>query len=191
MHSEDQTSADRPTQRVGFIRWEGDWPQTLEEFKLFVRAFKDKMVRYAYRRLECIEEAQDVAQEVLIKAFNEREKFRRVKQVDAYLFRMIANLCNDHLRKRSNQVMDPLNDELVDDNAAVVAPRAELERIERLLAPLPAGQAEVIRLHVLDKLSFPDIAQMLQVPVATVKSRFRYGIEKLRELLAGELEVLK
>lgn len=58
--------------------------------------------------------------------------------------------------------------------------REEYHRIEALLQKLPEEQAETIRLRVLDDLSFTDIATILNIPVSTTKSRFKYGIDKLK-----------
>lgn len=59
----------------------------------------------------------------------------------------------------------------------------EYERIAGLLATLPEEQAEVIRLKTSDSLTFARIAEITGTTEATVKSRFRYGIGKLRKLI--------
>ena len=61
--------------------------------------------------------------------------------------------------------------------------REEYERIAGLLATLPEEQAEVIRLKTSDSLTFARIAEITGSTEATVKSRFRYGIGKLRKLI--------
>ena len=61
--------------------------------------------------------------------------------------------------------------------------REEYERIAGLLATLPEEQAEVIRLKTSDSLTFARIAELTGSTEATVKSRFRYGIGKLRKLI--------
>lgn len=61
--------------------------------------------------------------------------------------------------------------------------REEYERIAGLLATLPEEQAEVIRLKTADSLTFARIAEITGSTEATVKSRFRYGIGKLRKLI--------
>ena len=61
--------------------------------------------------------------------------------------------------------------------------REEYERIAGLLATLPEEQAEVIRLNTSDSLTFARIAELTGSTEATVKSRFRYGIGKLRKLI--------
>ena len=59
----------------------------------------------------------------------------------------------------------------------------EQRRIARLLDKLQPRQAEVIRLHIHAGLKFTEIAEMLETPASTVKSRFTSGIERLKQLL--------
>ena len=58
--------------------------------------------------------------------------------------------------------------------------REEFQRIQYLLNSIPEEQAEVIRLRTIDDMSFVEIAELLKLPVTTIKSRFLYGISKLR-----------
>ena len=61
-------------------------------------------------------------------------------------------------------------------------------RIHQALAKLPDQQREVIILRLRAEMKFHEIARMLSVSINTVQSRYRYGIEKLKYLLNGELE---
>jgi RNA polymerase sigma-70 factor (ECF subfamily) len=65
----------------------------------------------------------------------------------------------------------------------------EYKRIEGLLKDLPDEQAETIRLRVWDEMSFADIAEIMEVPVTTVKSRFKYGIDKLKSKIDKKGEI--
>jgi RNA polymerase sigma-70 factor (ECF subfamily) len=56
----------------------------------------------------------------------------------------------------------------------------EFRRINSLLSSIPEEQAEVIRLRVIDEMSFVEIAEIMKAPVTTIKSRFTYGIIKLK-----------
>ncbi|MBR5106289.1 MAG: hypothetical protein IKU93_07655, partial [Alistipes sp.] len=59
----------------------------------------------------------------------------------------------------------------------------EFRLIERLMALLPDEQSEVIRLRIYGGRQFDEIASICNIPLTTAKSRFRYGIDKLREAL--------
>jgi RNA polymerase sigma factor (sigma-70 family) len=71
------------------------------------------------------------------------------------------------------------------DHAAIVAD--DTARVGRALRELPDDQCEVIVLHLQGGLTFKAIAEALGVSINTVQSRYRYGVEKLRILLKGEL----
>jgi RNA polymerase sigma-70 factor (ECF subfamily) len=73
-----------------------------------------------------------------------------------------------------------------DDLFSSLDVREKAETVSRLLMSIPETEAEVICLRAYSELAFADIAQALRSPVSTVKSRFRYGIEKLRRLLDQE-----
>ena len=62
----------------------------------------------------------------------------------------------------------------------------EYKRIWKMLSALPPEQADVITMHLTDGLTFVDIAKVTKTPETTIKSRFKSGIEKLRNKLKRE-----
>ena len=174
--------------------WEGGWPETLHDYERLVEAFQDRLVRYAFRRLGNLHDAEDVAQEVLVRACDSRGERRQVLCVSAYLYRMASNCCTDHLRMRSRRRISPKEMEVMQlpsrqpDGLQEAAAAEELRRIEALLRRIPARHAEVVRLRVLDELHLNEIAEVIGCPLPTVKSRLRYGLEKLRKIVVREKE---
>jgi RNA polymerase sigma-70 factor (ECF subfamily) len=163
-----------------------DWPQTRAEFEALIERCQGPLVRYAFRRLGHLQDAEDAVQEVLVRAYIQVGNSRRVSNALAYLYRMTANVCTDVLRrrKRARRFAAPAEVDPTADGGRSVADEASrmeaLQRIERLVARLPRRQAEVVRLRVWDGLRFEEIAEVLGCPPATVKSRFRYALVKLR-----------
>lgn len=184
----------RGTQDAGLARWDGRWPQSREKFSALVDAFQDRLVWFAFRRLGRRDEAEEVVQEVFLRVYRQMGERRHVTRVSSYLYRMTSNACTDVLRKRSHAAL-PLNpskaEEIVDPRAQAgdtAAALDELQRIETVLAQLPRKQAEAVRFRVFDELAFAEIAEVLGCSVSTVKSRFRYGLNKLRSILEREQE---
>jgi RNA polymerase sigma factor (sigma-70 family) len=183
---------ERPPARPG--EWEGGWPTTLHDYERLVEAFQDRLVRYAFRRLGNLHDAEDVAQEVLVRAYDSREDRRRVLCVRAYLYRMASNCCTDHLRMRGRRDSSTKEMEVMQlpshqpDGLQEATAAEELRRIEALLRRIPARHAEVVRLRVLDELHLNEIAEVIGRPLPTVKSRLRYGLEKLRKIVVREKE---
>jgi RNA polymerase sigma-70 factor (ECF subfamily) len=171
--------------------WTGGWPQTSQEFGAFVDVFQDRLLGYAFRRLSDIGDAEDVVQDVFVKAFVDRERFKNIEQVAPYIYRMAANACTDALRKRGRRPeivsMEEIGESANPDTARNAGQQAaaseEVRRIEAILSDLPAKQAEILWLRFFDDLSLADVAEVAGCSLATAKSRLRYGLQKLRKLL--------
>lgn len=137
------------------------------------------LYRYACYRLGGREVAQDVIQELYLKLH--KQGLSRVKNARCYLYRALSNSCTQLLREcRRIEYVDvtSLRDLQTDD----IAPSdfdEEQALIARLLAILPDEQSEVIRLHLHGECTFTEIAEILDIPLPTVKSRYRYGIKHL------------
>lgn len=170
--------------------------ETGESFEDLLDAYLDRIVRYAFRRLGSLQDAEDVAQETFTRAYGDcMQQGKVLEHAGAYLYRIAGNLCIDHLRKRkfAASSIDDVG-ELTDgarrpDEEA--GAQDEIRRIEDLLRRIPRKQAEVVRLRVFDDLSLSEIAGIVGCSLATVKSRLRYGIEKLRPIVLQEWEVSK
>ncbi len=153
------------------------------------------MVRHAFRRLGSLHEAEDAAQQVFERAYTDGCRRKTITHVSAYLYRMVSNHCTDLLRRRKRPSASLEQAEVSQvttthqDGSQAVAAAEELQRIESLLRRIPRRQAEVIRLRVFDELRLAEIAEVLCCPLATVKSRLRYGLEKLREIVLEERKV--
>jgi len=167
-------------------------PQTIEEFETLVEEFQDRLIRYAFYRLGNINDAEDVVQDVFVKAYTNREKYKKICGIAPYLYRMAANACIDLLRKRKHieVSLEEVNAEHIPTNqmnaSELASASEEHQRIEELLRRLPQNQAEVVRLRVYDELHFDEIADMLQSSTSTVKSQFLYGLQKLRKIMKRE-----
>ncbi len=163
------------------------WPQSINEFEALIEQYQHRLVQFAFCRLQSQPDAEDVVQDVLVQTWRDREKHKGVDHVGAFLFRMVANRCTDRLRqqrKRGSVSLDDMEPRAAADIQLDSVEAAKRQRwIDALLARLPERQAEVIRLRIYGDLPFEVVAQTINCSVPTVKSRFRYGIQKLRRVL--------
>lgn len=160
------------------------WPQTVNDFHRLVVATQDELVQFAFYRLGNQADAEDAVQDVYVQAFRDRVKRKHVIEVRPYLFRMVRNRCTDALRARSRRPGQSEEEVIgADDTLAALVARDEARELARLLGQIPEREAEVIRLRAWSELSFAEVAVAVGAAVPTVKSRFLYGIEKLRRLL--------
>ena len=143
---------------------------------------QDSLYRFAYFRTGSQADAEDIVQDVLLRLFHSDCNLNRIDDVERYLWRAIANRCCGYHRHRRNATL-PTERAALADEPGEQELREEYERIAGLLALLPEEQAEVIRLKTSDSLTFARIAEITGSTEATVKSRFRYGIGKLRKLI--------
>lgn len=171
------------------------FPQTLTELGEFIKKNQNRLVRHAFFRLGNRQEAEDIVQEVMIRIYQEKESKRHIEKATSYAFQMVFNACVDNLRKKAKNNFEQLNGKNVlvaidgSNRETEIIAKEEFLRINQLLSSIPAEQAEVLRLRIIDELSFVEIAEIMKLPVTTIKSRFSYGIIKLRTKVNYQEEV--
>ena len=142
-----------------------------------IEANLDALVRFAYFRISDRADAEDIVYEAVLRLLENRHK---VNDAKCYLFRIVYNLCQDKFRKKHVSTI-PLETVDMPDDAENRLDREEIERINRLLDGLPPNEAEIVRMNVIDELSFVEISRILNLPQSTAKSRFYSGIKKMRQ----------
>lgn len=147
-----------------------------------LEAEKEKLFQYASYRLHNISDVEDVLQNLYVKILENPDQFSGIANKRAYVYRIICNECTDVIRTRAS--VKPLNkDNMSSFDICDLQPENfedEFRMINRLLSILPMEQSEVIRLRHHSNLSFQEIADIMDVPLPTVKARYRYGIDKIR-----------
>ena len=135
--------------------------------------------------------AEELAQESLLMVWTRAATFdRRQSSVSTWLFTIARNKRIDVLRREKRPEFDPLDPALVPapaaaQDAAYDAVQDE-ERLQRVIATLPAEQAELLHLAFYEDRSHRDIAVLRGLPLGTVKSRLRLALARLRKALDGE-----
>jgi RNA polymerase sigma-70 factor (ECF subfamily) len=164
-------------------------------FDVLVGRWEDKIRGAAWRVLGSEEEARDVAQEAFLKAYRGLGGFKREARFSSWLYQITLNLCRDRLRRRRTRPSVSLTEveeagpRLVEPGpgAHELALRSDLAAlVRRAVDALPAEQREVLILKEYEGLTFLEIAQSLDVPVSTVKTRLYRGLAQLRVRLERE-----
>lgn len=149
----------------------------IEQLAGWIDKWQEQLFRYAFYRVGNRSDAEDVVQDAFLKIASTTTPISNPK---AYLFRIVSNGCVDMIRRKST--LAPLEEKMTSPAYSnEMEAQEEFKRIERLLSHLPEQQSEVIRLHIHAGLKFTEIAEMLEEPATTIKSRFASGIEKLKQ----------
>jgi len=163
-------------------------------FDELVLRWETKIRGAAYRVLGSEEEAYDVVQEALLKAYRGLPGFKREARFSSWLYQIALNLCRDRLRRRRGRQQVSLDElpEAVASGALGRGGPSALElvessdlrrRVAAAVAALPDEQREVIVLKEYEGLTFVEIAHVLELPVSTVKTRLYRGLGQLRTSL--------
>lgn len=149
--------------------------------------YKDDLLVLAMAILNDESAAEDVLHDVFVGFVQSLKKFRLTGSLKGYLATCVANRArNVNREKQSRHVgLDQANPASSDSNQPyqVIVCNEQSQLLNRAMAELPDEQREVIMLHVRSGLKFRQIAKSLGVSINTVKSRYRYGVDKLRLLL--------
>ncbi|SFR34136.1 RNA polymerase sigma-70 factor, ECF subfamily [Yoonia tamlensis] len=148
-----------------------------------------RVLAQATRMLSVQAEAEDVAQEAMIRLWKQALEWRQGEaQVSTWLYRVVANLCTDILRKRRGGVSLDQIAEPTDSAPSVVQQmqtNARMRALSDALAALPERQAQAVSLRHLEGLSNPEIAEIMDINVRAVESLTARGKRALAEIMAG------
>lgn len=157
-----------------------------EAFNQIMRHHEDRVFSVCLRIVGDREQALDATQETFLTAFRKASQFKGNSALGTWIYRIAVNTCYDQLRKQKRRRTDPIPDHLEPaDHAAEDAVESAGLRpeIQRGLARVPEDFRVAVVLSDIEGMGLPDIADLLGVPVGTVKSRVFRG----RRLLAREL----
>jgi RNA polymerase sigma-70 factor (ECF subfamily) len=167
----------------------------LESFNQLVSRWERPIYALAYRTLGREEDARDVVQEAFLRAFRGLRGFKGEAKFSSWLYRITLNLCRDWMRRERRAPIvqvpegtDPID--LADDHVApaesvedLVARREMSQAVARAMTELPEEQRTAIMLKEYHGLTFQEIADMLECPLSTVKTRLYQGLSVLRRRL--------
>lgn len=159
-----------------------------DAYRLLVRRYGDVMHRHALRMVSDGDVAADLVQEALVIGFRKLHTCRDRERVGAWLFRIVANQCRDHLRRTRRARLVPI-DSVPDlpsgqeDPGDAAGRREARNRISDALAGLPGEQREAFILKHVEGHSYEEIAAVMDTSVAALKMRVHRARESLRPLL--------
>ena len=160
-------------------------------FAVLVRRYQDVLYAHAHRMVRGSDEASDLVQRAFVNGFKRLGSCREPAKVGGWLFRILSNLCRDHLKSRrrddlSLDVLPLIPSEVGSPEGQAL--RSELRRrLEDALDRLDPEQREAFILKHVDGRSYLEISNLLEVSVPALKMR----VHRAREGLQAMLEVYR
>lgn len=172
----------------------------LRSFDTLVKRWEKPLLNYCYRMVNDIALAEDLRQEVFLRIYRSAKTFRATAKFSTWMYRIATNLCINTLAKPGHWKETPvaaylesesegLDDRLIDpsDQPDEVVVKKEIEsRVRSAVAGLPEDQRVVVIMRHYHDMKFHQIAEILECPISTIKSRMAAGMERLSKMLSSQ-----
>jgi RNA polymerase sigma-70 factor (ECF subfamily) len=158
-----------------------------EAFNVLVLRHKDRLHMLARRLLKDRGEAEDLVQDTFLRAYLRIEEFGGESKFSTWLHRICYNLCLNRLERKRKEAGSESDMETVPDlttgSVEYLLCKEQQRLMQWALSHVKPEFREVLLLHNTDHLSYDEIAELLELPVGTVRSRLHRGREELKKLL--------
>jgi RNA polymerase sigma-70 factor (ECF subfamily) len=160
-------------------------------WETLVHAYQEPVFRLAYLFVGDADDAEDVAQETFIRAFQNLHRFDPGRSLQPWLLSIAANLARNRLRSVSRylaalQRLVHAEPKVTQSDARSPEQKLDAQALWEALRKLKSGDQQVIYLRYFLELSEVEIAQTLEIPPGTVKSRLHRAMDRLRLIVQTE-----
>src|SRR6516165_1303592 len=158
----------------------------MSEFYCLVEQEIPRLRRYVRALTRASDRADDLVQDTLLRALTKLHLWQPGTDIRAWLFTIMHHQYVNTVRREARETASVDIEHISSNLVATTDPtaRRQLVELDRALAQLSADQREILLLVGLEGMDYESVAQILDVPVGTVRSRLPGGDERLRELLA-------
>lgn len=158
-------------------------------FKEIYERYKGRILNFFYRM--CMNEhlAEELLQELFVRIWMTLPRFNPKYKFYTYLYRSAHNLWVNEFRRKKEILMAEFEASAHHEQPLdIIIKSEEIDRLKKALSSLPDGEREALILCEYNGLSYDEIAEVLEIPLGTVKSRIFRAIERLRDKLKGKIE---
>lgn len=167
-------------------------------FEQLMRLHEKSVYNICYRMTNSPDDALDLSQEVFLKLWRTLSQYQFDAAFTTWLYRLTQNVCLDHLRREKRRRHGSLTltaEQTPDEGEELSVPdpaplpeeqllfREQQKTIQAAMAQLPVEQREVLQLRVVQGLAYEQIAEIMALPVGTVKSRLSRARMQLKQQL--------
>lgn len=154
-----------------------------EAFNELVIKYQKPLYSLLYRMVSNHEDASDVLQKTLVKAFTGLGDFERRSSFKTWLYQIAINLAKNVYRDRSRVIQVPIDDVIISQEPRTLNALVRKESrllLRQALARLPEKQRMTVMLRVQDGRKFAEIAEIMQCSLGTAKANYHHGVQKLK-----------
>ena len=169
----------------------------VQSFNRLAMRWQQNLFGFAFRYTGNEEEAKDICQKALIKAYKNLKGLKNVNSFSSWIYQITVNLCKDEMKRRKSRNYISIGSDSNDNNEnqsyeLVSNSVSQMENIEKTdisniiqtaLYAIPEEQRVVIIMKEYQELKFTEIAEILKCSVNTIKSRMYYGLKNMKEKL--------
>lgn len=162
-----------------------------QQFELLLRPHLKQMYRLGYRLTGNREDAEDLVQDVLLKLFPKLEEMKAIEKLSPWLSRVLYRQFVDKYRQQQRQALNLVDDDIEEEQLAeresrsgpedVANSELTLGMLSQAIDRLNEDQRQLILLHDVEGYSLPELREILDVPLGTLKSRLNRARGQLRE----------
>jgi RNA polymerase sigma-70 factor (ECF subfamily) len=158
----------------------------------FYRDYHGAVYQFALRLVGNPADASELVNESMLEVWKAAAGFRGGSRVRTWLLSIVNHRAIDLLRRKRRHDSVELDEEIVDDTACdmpdVLAGTQRAQQVRTCIERLPDRQRQIVHLTFFEQMAYPEIAQVLDVPSGTVKTRMMHAKTKLMHCLAGFLK---
>lgn len=169
----------------------------IDAYGKIVGRYRGRLYNFVFRFVSDRETAEDIVQETFLRAFRKRKEYRAIANFSTWLFTIAGNLAKSELRRRKRWRLFSLHrdddsetgielpDETYRPDKVAESSLAD-DQIHDAIASLPENYRQVILLRDVEGMAYQEIAEIVDCPVGTVKSRVNRARLKLQQKLKNE-----
>lgn len=183
---------------AAFLR---EWPIRPERaFRQLMDAFRDRVFVFCLRVAPGRAEAEDLAQEVFIRAWKGLERFRGESSLSTWIYHIAWNVCASYIERKGHaEEMTPFTEEEAEGRETPLQLSTDdpgfkqfenRQFLESLFSSLPAAQRLALTLYYLQEQSYEEIADVTGWPLGTVKATLHRAKERMKRLALEEMRLV-
>ncbi len=163
---------------------------TAEAFKENILPMNRKLLGFANRFMQDIDDSKDIVQEIYVKLWNMRDDLGKYNSIEALAMRMTRNLCLDKIKLKKTVPLNGVVREDVLDDALVNERQSDLKiaavRAKNAIEKLDEPQKSIMQLRDIEGYDYDEIAQILNMNINTIRVSLSRARKKVREFLINK-----